>query len=349
MSVLAEMLKKAENGQDRGEIPPGLVAAARSGVSADKRRIRMLLIAALSVAAIAVGALLGIYLGIRPASQRPKVPAAAQPLPVPAAVVQKPISSATMQQAAELKPTPLEPVEKKTVVAVKAVKQSHGKNTVASQYGARRKASASKPEQAAPAAEPAKKAVIKDRATIDAMLFAAKSAESRRDFPAALHSYQKALEADPDNYRIMNNLSGVYLQLGMNQDAFAISSQALNSRPDYVAAIINGGIAQVRMGNEAAARDLFRKAVSLDSANRPALYSLGLIHERSGAMDDALSVYRRLADTGDSQGYLGMARVHERRGNKSEALKLYRDLIGMPEIGHRAREIARERISALDQ
>lgn len=346
MSVLADMLKKADSGQAGGDIPPGLVEAARNRPATQKSRTRLLLAVALVVAISAGGGLAAIYWVTRP------VPRTAPPaLPVtPAAIVQKQISTLPAPPAAPqvvAKPLAAAPLKSAVPSAKPPKAVAHRKQVVADSAAAPRSA----PDAAVPAQpeEPPKKVVVRDRATIDALLFAARSAESRRDYPAALRNYQKALEADPDNYRIMNNLSGIYLQLGLNQDAYAVASRALLAKPEYVAALVNGGIAQIRMGNENAAKELFRRAVARDATNRAALQNLGLLLERSGAWDDAIAVFKRLADTGDAQGYLGMARVLERRGSKAEALRAYRDVVALPEAGQRVRETARERISVLEQ
>lgn len=330
MSVLADMLKKADAGRENADIPPGMVEAARSGILADKRRARLLLWSAVGVAAIAAGCLLVLVLAgrraVRPLPQA--VPVA--PAPLPAAVVQKPISAvAPLPRTEQPKPA----VRPRRVVA--ASSRAAG-------------AAVAPPAAQAPADAP-KPAPPRDRAAIDALLFAARSAEAQQDYPAALRSYRKALEADPDNYRVMNNLAGVYLKLGMAQEALLAVNQALQVRPEYVAALVNGGIAQVRLGNAAVARDLFKLALTHEPGNRAALQNLGLLFERTAAWDEALATYRRLLESGDPQGQLGLGRVYERRGQRQEALRSYRDLIGMPEAGARLREQARERIAVLEQ
>jgi tetratricopeptide (TPR) repeat protein len=202
---------------------------------------------------------------------------------------------------------------------------------------------------APPAAPEQKVAIPKDRTVIDAHLFAARNAEARRDYLTALKQYRLALDADPDNYRIMNNVASTMLQLGMDDEALLVSSRALAVKPEYVSAIINAGIAQGNLGNGGASRSLFAKAVTLDPGNRSALYNLALSQERAGTLDDALRTYRRLADGGDPQGYLGQGRLYERQGNKQEALKLYRELTALPEVGQRAKEQARERTKVLER
>jgi Tfp pilus assembly protein PilF len=164
-----------------------------------------------------------------------------------------------------------------------------------------------------------------------------------------MYQYRKALEADPHNYRILNNFASICLNMGMFTDALGYANRALQLKGDYVSALVNGGIAQGKLGNESGARAMLGRAVAVDPVNRMALYNLALSQERSALLDEALSSYRRLSDTGDAQGMLGMARIRERRGEYQDALRLYREVTALPEAGQRVREAARERINVLDR
>ncbi len=181
------------------------------------------------------------------------------------------------------------------------------------------------------------------------MLFAARSAESRRDYVLALKHYQAALDADPQNYRIMNNVASTMLNLGLNKQALVAANQALALKPDYPSALVNAGIALGRTGSESAARSMFNKALSLDLTNRSAMYSLAVLQERAGLLDDAMQLYRRMADAGDARGYLGQGRLLERNGDREAALRLYREVLTPAGVGQSTREQARERIRVLEQ
>lgn len=338
MSILANLLKKTEPNQAKAEIPPGVLQAVSSSNTGGDRR-RYYLIGGIAVAAIAVGALLGIYLNTRPAPVRPVV--RPQPLPQaePLVAVQPPLSSATQSQVATVSaPVPDQAVQKPVRSAARPARVAQA---------IKRSAPAEQP--AVPPAAPERKAAPRDRSIVDAHLFAARNAEARRDYLTALNQYQKALEADPDNYRIMNNVASTMLRLGMDAEALQVANRALATKPDYVSAIINAGIAHGNLGHAAASRGMFTKAVTLDPSNRSALYNLALSQERAGTLDDALKTYRRLAEGGDAQGYLGQGRLYEQQGNKREALKVYRELTALPDSGQRPKDLARERIKMLDQ
>jgi tetratricopeptide (TPR) repeat protein len=134
----------------------------------------------------------------------------------------------------------------------------------------------------------------------------------------------------------------------MYEDALTHANRALSIKPDYVSALVNAGIAQTRLGNAAGGRAMLVKAVTMEPSNRGALYNLGLVQEQAGALDDATNSFRRLANSGDANGLLGMARISEQRGNRDDAIRYYRDLLALPDAGQRSREIARERLSVLE-
>ena len=337
MSILANLLKKAETTQTKADIPPGLLQTVRSSADGRGDLKKYLLIGGLVVASLGVGGALALYMGRGPAVRPPVVQ---QQRPQPTVVVQKPVSA-----VAPL-PAPVQAAEVKQAVTSTTPKKAKPSPVKVHATHAAKRASALPPPPA-PAQE--KKAVVKDRATIDALLFSARSAEGRRDYGVALKQYQKALEADPYNYRIMNNVASSMLQLGMNDQALTIANRALSVKPDYPSAMVNAGIALGRLGHDSAARGMFSKAVVQDPANRNALFSLALSQEQAGLQDDALTSYRRLAEIGDVRGVMGQGRLYERRGNKGEALKLYREVTALPDAGQKVKEQARERIAALDQ
>lgn len=348
MSILANLLKKAETSQAKGDIPPDLLQTVRSSAAGTGGLKKYLLLGGGAVASIAVGGVLALYLARRPVPRAP-APVAQQTLAKPLAAVQKPLSTATVPAStpaaiAANKPV-AQPVSAVPELVKKPVKPKPHHLHAGGGVKRTRAASPSTPAAAEQTIQP----VVKDRATIDALLFAARSAEVRRDFAAALKQYQKALDADPFNYRIMNNVASTMLQLGFNEQALTIANRALSIKPDYPSAMVNAGIALGKMGNNATSRGMFQKALALEPGNRNALFSLAVSQERAGLLDDALVSYHRLAEAGDVRGLLGQGRMQERRGNVSEALRFYREVLVPADVGQRTKEIARERIRALEQ
>ncbi len=333
MSILAKLLKRTEPSQPKGDIPPGVVqavngAAARDSGSQKVDRKKFLLVGVLVALLVAGGALLVLYLKLNaPVRPMPKTEPVIAKAPMPEAL-QKPLSTAVTP--------PVEPVRRKEKIRLTRFASTVKRTTPV----------APAPQRQQPGE---KKVAPKDRATIDAYLFTARNAEAKGDYLLALKSYQKALDADPGNYKIMNNVASAMLHLGMYREALAMVQQILAIKPEYVSAMVNGGIARYRLGLLSDARQWFEKAVATDPSHREALYNLALSQEKSGALDDALASYRRLSGGGDPQGTLGVARILEWQQDKPEALRLYREILALPEAGRQVKEAARERVRALDR
>lgn len=341
MSILAELLKKGDKRQEGGEILPGLQQAVTSAdKSPDKRRRTYLLVAALAAVTVAGGGLLLVYFQ----TQTPTHQIVPNQQAVQAVVAPVPQSQPSSSKTAVAPSPPAEATAE--VTPVKTVRPVLKKYPVRLAASGAKKSETQAQEEVQPKEQ---KPVVKDRATIDAWLFAARTAETRHDYTLAMTKYRKVLEADPQNYRIMNNLASICLNLGLHDQALFYANQALRLKVDYVSALVNGGIAQGRLGNEAGARAMLSRAVVSEPANRQALYNLALSQERGNALDDALTSWRRLADTGDARGLLGMARIKERRGENQEALRLYHEVTTRPEAGQQVKESARERIGVLDR
>ncbi|MDK9719124.1 MAG: tetratricopeptide repeat protein [Trichlorobacter sp.] len=347
MSILANLLKKNDPHQETGQIPPGLLQTVSSTASGKNSRRTYLVIGAVAVAAIVGGGLLMVYLQTRistsPTLTRPVLPPQPQMAvkAVDAPMPQAPVSSSRAVAAAVVAAV------KPKVTGIRQTSEKGGASARHLQASGAKHAAVSPAPRETTAVE--RKAVVKDRSSLDAYLFAARSAEARRDYGQAMQQYRKALDVDPHNYRILNNLASTCLSMGMFDEALGFANRALQLKGDYVSALVNGGIAQGKLGNENGARSMLGRAVAVDPVNRSALYNLALVQERSALLDDALNSYRRLSDIGDAHGMLGMARIRERRGENQDALRLYREVTALPDAGQRVREAARERISVLDR
>jgi len=365
MSILAKLLQKiSENHQGPGQIPPGLLHSVARSAGSGKRSSYMVYSVLGAAAAIIIGYFLIMYLNLRtvpsPAPAKivaappaaPVIPVAAPPAAVPAVTVQ---AAAVQTAISSVKPTAVRPATtdaggggaKKVSHAERSAKSAQLPDSSRNDRRGAAKSFAATAESRDRAPH-SPKAVSRDRNTIDAYLFAASSAESRNDYLTALRQYLKAQEADPGNYRIMNNVASTFLRLGLPDEALTFANKALAQKGTYVSAMINAGIAHGKLGNESAARVMLQKAVTQEPANSQALFNLALSFECNGLVDEAIPVYKRLANGSDARGYLGMARMNEQKGNREEALRVYRDLLALPDAGVAAKDVARKRIEQLE-
>ncbi|MDD2272718.1 MAG: tetratricopeptide repeat protein [Desulfuromonadaceae bacterium] len=337
MSILANLLKKSDEPQNSGQIPPGLLKSLASGNSRRLQRRTYLLIAAGGVASVVCGVLLLLYLQNRPDASQKMV---FRPTPVP----QAPAVAAS----GEIKALPVVP-EVKAPVMGEGRTAGHESTKTIVRDAVSGKHSVSQKAPVSRSVATVKRAVSpKDRATADAYLFAARTAESKNDYQQALKLYRQALTTNPYNHHILNNIASSLIRVGQYDEALLFVIRALTLKDDYVSALVNGGIAYSVRGDDAAAINMFSRAVALEPSNKSTLYNLALSQEKSGLREEALTSFRRLADLGDAKGYLGMARILEGKGNRSEAVRLYREIIGMSTADDAARSVARKRIVILE-
>ena len=187
------------------------------------------------------------------------------------------------------------------------------------------------------------------RADKDVYLYAARNHENRGEFKQALDHYLKALEIDPSNYIVMNNVSGIYLRLQLYGEAVSYSRKALEVKANYVPALINGGIASVSLGNAPEGEGLLFKAVSIEPYSRVALFNLAVLREKEGKYDKAYENYYKLSQMRDIDGCLGAARILERQGQHSEAARFYREILTIDNASPSVKHFANQRLSQLNR
>ena len=188
-----------------------------------------------------------------------------------------------------------------------------------------------------------------DTATRDSFLYLAHSAELAGDWRTALANYRKAQKIDPGNYVIMNNVAVALNNLGMFDEGVQEAERALAKKPNYVPALINAAIGYSSKGNTQKAVRLFTAATAFDPGNRSLVINLGILQERGGSLDAALSTYRRLADDGDPLALMGMARVYERKGNRLEAARTYRQIMALPSASTEQKKEVKRKLLKLEE
>ncbi len=148
-----------------------------------------------------------------------------------------------------------------------------------------------------------------DTSEKDAYLYMARNYELKKDYSNALSSYKKALNIEPKNYRIMNNIAYIFLQLNSFEEAMDYLQMAINVKNDYVPALINMGIVHARLGRPSEAEGYLSRAVILEPYNKHALFNIAFFYEGHGNYDRAQDYYLRLQRLGDTEGSLGLERT----------------------------------------
>jgi len=339
MSLIADLLAKANRKEPSGDIPPGLRRVVQESEQKQVLRKRILIVSGifLGVVVAGMGVLWGMNSLMTPAAPvqtarivQPPVPASA-PAAAPAEPPVVPQVSSSVAQA------PVQgsmPVQQRDMLgssntdAVRPVKPELAEKKPASEpssvpvaRAAGEKMSSKKPTAGS---EPSRN----PRAERDMYLYRGKAYENSGNYREALEAYRKAFELDRKNYIVLNNISGMLIRQGSFAEAVTYARQALDLRTDYIPAMANLGIAYMQGGKTADAEQIFRKALSLDSGNRGILLNLGILSERLNQYEQAFQWYTRLAELRDVQGMLGLARIAERQGKRTDAIKYYREIAG---------------------
>jgi len=360
MSLLADLLSKTKTGAARGgnkspsllDIPPTLSKVHGITSKVPKIKSRYIVITVVSVVFIALGAFMIAKFGLRGSSAR-KNPAPppqskqhidiARPGPFRASSLETglapPGGTPPIEQPQKPRITlgePAVPVPAKKKFAPHKVSVPRSRPPCPDFVPAGPKLVPVRPvrkierslQQAAQQPRPKGAVSAKiDTAARDSLLYAARSAEQASDWKSALGNYRKAKEIDPGNYKIMSNIAAALNNLGMFDEGVQEAERALSKKPDYVPALINAAIGYSTKGNTQKALRLFTYASAIDPGNRNLTINLGILHERSGNLDEAQATYRQLATAGDPQALQGMGRIYELKGNKSEAARTYRQIL----------------------
>lgn len=183
----------------------------------------------------------------------------------------------------------------------------------------------------------------------DVYLFAARTHETKNEFNQALEYYMKALELDPANHIVMNNIAGVFIRLTSYNDALFYAKKALDVKTNYVPSLINAGIAQVSLGNFSEGQGFLLRAAGIDPSNKPALFNLAVLFEKQKNYDGAYENYYKLSQMRDVDGCLGAARIMERQGQNSDAARFYQEILTIENTSPSIRQFANQRLSQLSR
>ena len=352
MSLITDLLSKVKQQEPKRDVPPLLKDSVQQDTAERKRKNKMtlLLAAVLIVAVSGLGALFLIDFLDKPAKPlppRPPMAATAEPVrePAPAAPVSRVAEKGdtrTAEKKESAKSEDTAPARKK------AAPKRLAKKTAADSGGALREMK----QQKASGAEAESQGGMGEkisRQEKDVYLYTARTYEMQKDYQKAVSNYKMVLTVDPRNYVVMNNISSALIQLGSYDEAIRYAGEALQIRKDYIYSLINMGIAHSQLGRYKEGEDYLLRALSMEPSNRYVLLNIGLLHEKSNAFDKAREFYTRLADKGDVQGYLGLARLAEKQGKRREAVDLYRAVMSVEDRNSELWNFANDRVWRLSR
>jgi type IV pilus assembly protein PilQ len=154
--------------------------------------------------------------------------------------------------------------------------------------------------------------------------------EKNEDFETAAQLYVNAMELWPDNAKLANRLTTLYLvNLGMNAKAVYYAKENLKRHPENNYAALYAAIGLANMQRISEAADYFAQSISGTPPMKEALLSYAAFSENNGQNDAALKLIDRYHATyGESvDTMISKARILDKIGLKSEAVKEYKAIL----------------------
>lgn len=141
-------------------------------------------------------------------------------------------------------------------------------------------------------------------------LYRAQDLETKGNYSEAISEYKEYLKVTgKQEPKILNKIATIYLLIGNLTEASHYAEIALQQAPDSLAVLLNYGVIHAKMGNLLKAEECFRKVLSVSPENKIALYNLALLKEKKKEYKEALKLYEKLYQLGDSQAAEAIERV----------------------------------------
>jgi len=292
MSLIAELLSKATQTRPRKDVPPGLTNSIKNYKSRERNRKRsiifLVVISCALVSGFAAVYAARLLLSTGPVQVRPGHTMAR--LATPPSL--QPIAVGKQTPQAQIPTTP--PTTKDTA----------RKTAPAPARGAKHTASrtAKKKSVAKPVDKPSESEALRH-------YYTAADYEREGDRLKAIDEYTAALALQPGNFRLLNKVGGLYMQLGMLEEAARYIEESIARNKRYTPALINRGILYAEMGRFEQAAGSLEAALALEPANTLALFNIALLYEKRSMPDKARAHYMKLKKLGDPQGEAGLRRL----------------------------------------
>jgi len=141
-------------------------------------------------------------------------------------------------------------------------------------------------------------------------LYRAQDLETKGNYSEAISEYKEYLKVTgKQEPKILNKIATIYLLIGNLTEASHYAEIALQQAPDSLAVLLNYGVIHAKMGNLLKAEECFRKVLSVSPENKIAHYNLALLKEKKKEYKEALKLYEKLYQLGDSQAAEAIERV----------------------------------------
>jgi tetratricopeptide (TPR) repeat protein len=163
-----------------------------------------------------------------------------------------------------------------------------------------------------PPPPPPPAAAVTKATTPEDMLEEANAAFAKRDYQAALSSYDRVLAAKPDDEVALFNKAVTLHRLGKKDEAKALYEQVIAKSENDTQATLNLGALLMEAGKYEEAEKLYNKALKSDEYNASLLNNLSVIQRKKKDYKAATKTIRKLLmrDQDNVDAYKNLALVH---------------------------------------
>jgi Tfp pilus assembly protein PilF len=151
----------------------------------------------------------------------------------------------------------------------------------------------------------------------------------RDNFFMAYTQYEKSLEKNPENSRVIYKQGVTLLQDKKFGDSVSLFRQVLAVQPDFALAHEGLGRAYFALRNVRAAETHFRRAIDLDPLLWQSYHFLGMIHDRNSDHDAAVAAYKAALTLQPNDGavYNSLGVSLSMAGRSREAVDAFRQAL----------------------
>lgn len=142
----------------------------------------------------------------------------------------------------------------------------------------------------------------------------------RKNFPEALQRLNQALQMDPGNAAVRNNLGVALCGMGRHAEGLAEMQRALSLDPEFADACCNIGRALCDTGRAPESLPFFDRAVELEPEIAEMQFQRATVLDRLQHRDAALAAYDRVVELNP-----GHAEAHCKRGHLLSLLKQFKE------------------------
>lgn len=144
--------------------------------------------------------------------------------------------------------------------------------------------------------------------------------QSTRDFEGAKADFEKALQFNPDDIAVLNNLAGVYAMLNRKLQAISYLKKVVSLDPTFTQPLVNLGFIYSEMDSLDLALQYFDKILSIKPKDALLYNNIGYVYYKKGDYSTALKNinYSISLYPANSYAYRNLALVYIATGKKTE-------------------------------